>query len=104
MISKLKRSDLLRLAITMVAAVCAMLVISLLEIGILLRSAQSKLGQDDVQLLNEAGSILDESDAVLTAMNASRGPFCSDAEITYFRKLIFDSEYLRDAGRMRRKN
>jgi len=91
----------LRLAITMVAAVCAMLVISLLEIGILLRSAQSKLGQDDVQLLNEAGSILDESDAVLTAMNASRGPFCSDAEITYFRKLIFDSEYLRDAGRMR---
>ena len=101
MISKLKQSDLLRFATTMVAAVCGMLAISLLEIGILLRSAESKLGQDDVQLLNEIGSIQDESHTVLTAMNASRDHFCSDAEIAYFRKLIFNSEYLRDAGRMR---
>ncbi|MGP8269614.1 MAG: EAL domain-containing protein [Terracidiphilus sp.] len=101
MISKLKQSDLLRLATTTVAAVCGMLVISLLEIGILLRSAESKLGQDDMQILNELGSIQDESHTVLTAMNASRDPFCSDAEIAYFRRLIFNSEYLRDAGRMR---
>src|ERR1035438_6583042 len=101
MMSKLKRSDLLRLATTLVAAACGMLVISLLKIGILLGSAESKLGQDDVQLLNELSSILDESHSVLTAMNESRDSFCSDAEITYFRKLIFNSEYLRDAGRMR---
>ena len=91
----------MRLATTLVAAACGMLVISLLEIGILLGSAESKLGQDDVQLLNELSSILDESHTVLTAMNESRDSFCSDAEITYFRKLIFNSEYLRDAGRMR---
>jgi sensor c-di-GMP phosphodiesterase-like protein len=101
MMNKLKQSDLLRLATALVAATCGMLVISLLEIGILLRSAESKLGQDDVQLLNVLGAILDESHTVLTAMNSSRDAFCSDAEIAYFRKLIFNSEYLRDAGRMR---
>ena len=91
----------MRLATTLVAAACGMLAMSLLEIGVLLGSAESKLGQDDVQLLNELSSTLKESHSVLTAMNASRDPFCSDAEITYFRKLIFNSEYLRDAGRIR---
>ena len=78
-----------------------MLLIFTLEIGVLLGSAESKLSQDDVQLLKELGSVLDESHSVLSAMNASRDSHCSDAEITYFRRLIFNSEYLRDAGRIR---
>ncbi len=89
------------LATTAIAAACGMMVIFLFETGVQIGSAESKLGQDDVQLLKEIGAILDESHNVLSAMNASRAPFCSDTEISTFRKLIFNSEYLRDAGRIR---
>jgi sensor c-di-GMP phosphodiesterase-like protein len=101
MMSSFKQRRLLLLVTTLVAAACGMVVIFAFEIGVLLESAENKLGQDDVHLLTELGSILDESHTVLMAMNASRDTFCSDAEITYFRRLIFNSEYLRDAGRMR---
>ena len=101
MMSLFKKRNLLQLATTVVAAACGMLLIFTLEIGVLLGSAESKLSQDDVQLLKELGSVLDESHSVLSAMNASRDSHCSDAEITYFRRLIFNSEYLRDAGRIR---
>ena len=92
---------LLSLAATLIAAVCGMLVTFLLETGTVLKSAEQRLGQDDVQLLVETGSILNESHTVLAAMNASRDPFCSDSELAYFRKLIFNSAYFRDAGRIR---
>lgn len=46
-------------------------------------------------------SLLDESDALLTQVNASPYPRCSEAEIAYLRRLLLQSEYLRDAGRMR---
>jgi sensor c-di-GMP phosphodiesterase-like protein len=38
---------------------------------------------------------------MLSAVSASPHPFCSDAEIRYFRSLIFESEYSKDVGRMR---
>jgi len=38
---------------------------------------------------------------VLAAMGASERPPCSGDEIAYFRALIFESDYLKDAGRMR---
>ena len=91
----------LSLAAILIAAVCGMLVAFLLETGAVLKSAAQRLGQDDVQLLVETGSILSESHTVLAAMNASRELFCSDSELTYFRKLIFRSAYFRDAGRIR---
>ena len=46
-------------------------------------------------------SLLHESNAVLAQVNASKYPRCSDAEIGYLRGILFQSQFLRDAGRMR---
>jgi sensor c-di-GMP phosphodiesterase-like protein len=46
-------------------------------------------------------SLVNESDALLDQVNASPYPRCSEEEIAYLRKLLFQSEYLRDAGRMK---
>jgi sensor c-di-GMP phosphodiesterase-like protein len=42
-----------------------------------------------------------ESRAILATMNSSSYAICSDEEIEYFRQLIFQSESLKAAGRMR---
>ncbi len=91
----------LTLAATLVAAVCGMLMSFAVESLLVFQSAESKLGQDGVQLLREVGAILNETHSVLRTMNASQAGFCSDAEIASFRKLLFSSQFLRDAGRIR---
>lgn len=42
-----------------------------------------------------------EARQLLGVLKNSPHPFCSEAEIAYFRELIFRSEYLKDAGRIR---
>jgi sensor c-di-GMP phosphodiesterase-like protein len=37
---------------------------------------------------------------LLSTLNKSARPFCSDSEIGYFRDLVFRSEYVKDAGRI----
>ena len=91
----------LTLAATLVAAVCGMLMTFVLESVLVFESAEGRLGQDSVQLLREVSAILNESHSVLRTMNASQAGFCSDAEIASFRKLLFASQFLRDAGRIR---
>ena len=54
---------------------------------------------EHILVVEEAGA--SESRAVLARLNASTLGFCSEAEIASFRKLIYQSEYLKDAGRMR---
>jgi sensor c-di-GMP phosphodiesterase-like protein len=51
--------------------------------------------------LSEADTASRESRTLLATLNASPFAFCSDAEIGYFRELIYQSEYLKEAGRMR---
>jgi sensor c-di-GMP phosphodiesterase-like protein len=41
-----------------------------------------------------------EGRSLLDTLKASPYPACSDAEITYFREVVFRSEYLKDAGRI----
>ena len=91
----------LTLAATLVAAVCGMLMTFVLESVLVFESAEGRLGQDSVQLLREVSAILNESHSVLRTMNAPQAGFCSDAEIASFRKLLFASQFLRDAGRIR---
>ena len=45
-----------------------------------------------------------EAHDLLGVLKKSPYPFCSDAEISYFRELVFRSEYLKDAGRIREGN
>jgi sensor c-di-GMP phosphodiesterase-like protein len=46
-------------------------------------------------------ALLDESTSLLNQLEKSPFPPCSEAEIAHFRRLLFHSEYLRDAGRMK---
>lgn len=41
-----------------------------------------------------------EARALLNVLKDSHSPVCSDAEMAYFRELVFRSEYLKDAGRI----
>src|ERR1700757_106436 len=66
------------------------------------------LGQTETRLAQYANRITSEGDAataesrrILAEMNASSYSFCSEDEIAYFRKMVFQSQYLKDAGRMR---
>ncbi len=51
--------------------------------------------------IDDVSSSIRESRSVLGKMSASSSDFCSDAEIGYFRQLIFQSRYLKEAGRIR---
>ncbi|HET6168893.1 MAG TPA: CSS-motif domain-containing protein, partial [Terracidiphilus sp.] len=42
-----------------------------------------------------------EARELLHALRKSPYPFCSETEIAFFRELVFRSEYLKDAGRIR---
>jgi sensor c-di-GMP phosphodiesterase-like protein len=68
---------------------------------IALRLTESKLKQYATLTMKEADASSRESRTMLAAMNASTFPYCSEAEIAWFRKLLFQSEYLKEAGRMR---
>ena len=72
----------------------------LLGRAISLRQAESRLEQYATRILDEAKTSTTEARVVLAEMNASRLPFCSDAEVAYFRNLIFKSQYLKAGGRM----
>ena len=53
------------------------------------------------RILLESVTSTAESRAILATMNASAYASCSEAEIEYFRQLIFQSQFLKAAGRIR---
>jgi len=61
----------------------------------------TKLSKDALQNGSVIASFLDESRTLLAVLNKSSTSFCSDEEIDNFRRRIFYSQNLRDAGRMR---
>src|SRR4051812_27101462 len=69
--------------------------------GYALRQTESRLDQYANRILLETIASTSESRAMLETMNSSPYALCSDAEIEYFRQLIFQSQFLKAAGRMR---
>jgi len=65
-----------------------------------LRQSEYRLDQYANRILLETITSTAESRAMLATMNVSPYPYCSDAEIEYFRQLIFQSQFLKAAGRM----
>jgi sensor c-di-GMP phosphodiesterase-like protein len=100
MMRTLKRRILVMLTATIIAAVCGLLAACLVGRFITLKMTERKLFQDASQASAEADIRLTEARAVLAAMKDSSSPPCSTAELTYFRALIFEAKYLKDAGRM----
>ncbi len=68
--------------------------------GIVIEQALGRLDQQATRILVEGEASKAESRQVLKELNGSAFSFCSDAEIGYFRKLVFQSRYLKEAGRM----
>src|SRR6059058_4300685 len=66
-----------------------------------LNQVEDRLDQFANRILLENVISTAESRAILATMNASPNDICSDAEIEYFRQLIFQSRTLKAAGRMR---
>jgi sensor c-di-GMP phosphodiesterase-like protein len=65
------------------------------------RVTEIKLNQYAARLVGDWEASSAELRTVLAAVDASGRRPCSEAEIGYFRALIFESEFLKDAGRMR---
>jgi sensor c-di-GMP phosphodiesterase-like protein len=100
-LKRFNRHPLLPWATTIVAAVVGALFGYLISCTSAVKSAHDKLEWDATQIEVVVGAYLSESQTVLAAINASPYPFCSDAELSYVRQLVFHAEYIRDAGRMR---
>ena len=67
---------------------------------IVLRVAEDRLIHQTVRSLAAADADTAVARDALAAMNASPYAYCSDAELTYFRHILFRSVYLREGGRM----
>jgi sensor c-di-GMP phosphodiesterase-like protein len=92
---------LLTLVATLFAAAIGTLAGRLAGRAWTLRVAESALVQTAARTIAEADASSLESRVVLAKMNASPYAYCSDAEISYMRGVLFQSEYLKEAGRMR---
>jgi sensor c-di-GMP phosphodiesterase-like protein len=97
----LKQRALITLAATAMAALIGMLAGDLTGRVLTLKAAKAKLLRDVTYFVAQGDAFSDESRAMLATLNASPYPYCSETEIAYFRKLLFQAKYLRDAGRMR---
>ncbi len=97
----LNKRVLVTLVATILATVCGVGGGYLLGRALALRQTQHRLQQDVERAVAEQTAFLKETRATLELMNASTYPYCSEAEIGYFRKLVFQTDYLRDGGRIR---
>jgi sensor c-di-GMP phosphodiesterase-like protein len=91
---------LLILSATLLAAACGTGFGYQLARAIAVQFTASKLDQYASRLVADGEASSSELRTVLAAVNASRHQACSSDEIGYFRALIFESDYLKDAGRM----
>jgi sensor c-di-GMP phosphodiesterase-like protein len=66
-----------------------------------LRQAEMRLDQFSRRNQVEGDATSAEARAVLAGMNASSSGFCSEPEIAAFRRLVYESRYLKEVGRIR---
>jgi sensor c-di-GMP phosphodiesterase-like protein len=91
---------LITLIATVIAAVIGISGGYLMGRALTLRTAADRLSQDALHVVAHEDAFSEEARSLLATLNASPGPYCSDAELSYFRKLVYRAKYLSDAGRM----
>jgi sensor c-di-GMP phosphodiesterase-like protein len=96
----LKIRVLIALAATILTACCGVVGGYLLGGSLALRKAKHQIQDDASRFMVEETATLNEAYATIEKMHASPYPYCSAAEIGYFHKLLFQTDYLNDAGRM----
>jgi sensor c-di-GMP phosphodiesterase-like protein len=68
--------------------------------ALILKQNEARLEQYAARIVDASQHATAESRKVLIAMNGSQYATCSDAEISYFSNLVYESQYLKAAGRM----
>jgi sensor c-di-GMP phosphodiesterase-like protein len=88
-------------AVTLIAAFLGALGGYFLALGVTVWVAGTRLDQYAGRIVGDTEAWDAELRTALAAVNASPHAFCSGSEVDYFRKLIFNSDFLKDAGRIR---
>jgi sensor c-di-GMP phosphodiesterase-like protein len=97
----MRQRVLVALLVTILAAAGGTGAGYLLGAGLAARQARFLLQQESGRLIAQENAFLKETYATLKKMSSSPFPYCSDAEVSYFRRLLFQTDYLRDGGRIR---
>jgi len=100
MIPNLKKRLIVSILTIATAAICGTLFGYLLARAFLVQVTEAKLDQYATRIVADGDAYSSELRTVLAAADASQQSSCSDAEIEYFRALIFESDFIKDAGRI----
>jgi sensor c-di-GMP phosphodiesterase-like protein len=87
-------------AVTLAMAACGVVAGYLLGCVIAVQIAEYSLDQYAKLMVMQEDNSSVEARSLLGTLKGSPYPSCSDAEIAYFREMVFRSEYLKDAGRI----
>lgn len=96
----LKQRIAITLVATLIGLVCGAVGGFYLSRAVTLKLTEAELVELSKRNIIEADRASREARVVLTDINTSPYPFCSDAEVTYLHDLVFQSEYLKEAGRI----
>ncbi|MGD0097262.1 MAG: EAL domain-containing protein [Terracidiphilus sp.] len=101
MLKTLRKRVRLTLIAAAIATTAGTLAGILLVRAFTVRVTEIRLEQYAAQIMADGEASSAELRTILAAMSASAHAPCSAAEIGYFRDLIFESDFLKDAGRVR---
>ena len=97
----LRKRCAITLAVTLIMAACGIFAGYFLARGITAWVTEARLEGYASELMASGEDWAAEVRTALAAVDASPSGSCSSAEIKYLRALILESEFLKDAGRMR---
>jgi len=92
---------LVTLGATLLAVACGALAGYWIGRAITLRMVAGKLRHEAVRSIGDSVALSHDAHSVLDAMNSSRGPICTDADMDFLRGLVYRSHFLKELGRIR---
>jgi sensor c-di-GMP phosphodiesterase-like protein len=101
MIGKKQQRILIGRLVILALTGCGLLAGYLIGSAIALLVATNSLEHASQSVMEQDNASLSEARTVLAALQAVSAGSCSDAEISRFRSLVFRSQYVKDAGRIR---
>jgi sensor c-di-GMP phosphodiesterase-like protein len=101
MMHDLRQRVLVARAATITLTACGMVAGYLLGCVLAIHLAENWIEQYLKVIAVQEDASSKEARSLLAVLKNSPHPFCSDAEIAYFRELVFRSDYMKDAGRIR---
>jgi sensor c-di-GMP phosphodiesterase-like protein len=101
MAGTLKKRVLIGQAAAIALTACGLVTGYLLGCGFSLQLAEGWLDQTSKLMASQNDASFLDARNLLATVKDSPYPYCSEAEIAWFRNLVFRSEFLKDAGRMR---